>query len=128
MSIYAWLEDCNDVQVRVLSVKLNVLRNGNLILAYVPVLYAYTCQYFNSHFLSPLMVAGFSEVALYGCSRSLVLDTTKSSTLAEEVFKNLLSSVGRDLLQSEKLNLDLNQKTTQQHHRRLRKLCSFTVD
>ena len=71
---------------------------------------------------------GWLEFPLDGCSITFVLETTTSSKLPEEFFGNLLSFLGRDLLQSESLNFVQIRDTAPYHRWRLIKSCCFNVD
>ena len=55
---------------------------------------------------------GWLQLALNGCSRTVVFETTTNCKLPEDFLGNLLSFLGRDLLQSQSLNLAQGRKTT----------------
>ena len=71
---------------------------------------------------------GLLELVLDDCSRTVVFEITTNSKLPEDFLGDLLSLPGRDLLQSESLNVVQNRKSTQYRHWRLRKSCCFNVD
>ena len=90
-----------------------------------------TCagKYFIPNFMCSLLVGCNvqQQLALDGYSRIVVIETT-SSKLPEVFLGNILSFLGRDLLQSESPNLVQCRETIQYRRWRLRKRCCFNVD
>ena len=76
-SIYAWSDDCIQVQFRIFPLKTDILQIGHLIPACVHILCAYTRKYFIRHLHGPLWLAAIGTCTKWLFKNSCLWDNNK---------------------------------------------------